>query len=177
MFQFKPSVKGDELTLSFKPHKLVYSNEIEKALKDKQTAELNNSTLRLLVDAEQSIEEVSGMKLLNSIIDLKMVENPDRDPTNANEVQFTYSVQSIQENDRIIIKIDFENPSAVSMTKNFDRLRVKLKKAPFEKAFIVFSGSGEPIPLPEKGDNSKIDTFIPVPLLPPKNETLVSQAN
>ena len=90
-----------------------------------------------------------------------MLPSPDRDPDDiGDKLGFRYSTFSIEDDNSIVIKIEFENPEDMSMEKNSDQLKLEIDRSEFEKAFIIMGTSNRIIELPA---DQKIDVSLDIP--------------
>lgn len=101
------------MVLSFAPHVLTVSDAIKSAL-DNGTSDSNDT------QSERKLSADLANELVNNLISLQIAPNPDR--PEEEQVKFNFRLKSVEGENKLVIKIDFENPSQVSMTPNFDRM-------------------------------------------------------
>ena len=85
------------------------------------------------------------------------------DPSRGDEKapKINYSIFQKEGGDNINIKINFDDPTSVSMGDSFDKLDIRINKKAFNKAFLVLNEDGAPIPLPA---GKLVKKTIPIPL-------------
>ena len=80
---------------------------------------------------------------------------------NIKKLKFKYSITSIENKNSIAFKIEFDNPTEVSMANNYDRLKIKINRKEFKKAFIIMGVDNKMIELPQ---DKYISSIINIPL-------------
>lgn len=66
-----------------------------------------------------------------------MIPDPSRDPDESKPIAFSYQVNSVDNNDTVHIKIDFDDPHDLSIYDSYDRLKLSVNRTAFKKAFLI----------------------------------------
>lgn len=100
-----------------------------------------------------------------------MKPNANRDADEGTgKLGFDYDVVSIENDNTVVIKVDFDSPEEISMDDGYDQIKVQIDRTEFKKAFIILGDSNRIIELPA---DEKINMTMNVPLQMPKEASLV----
>ena len=109
---------------------------------------------------------------MEQVFKVSVVPSSDRDPEDIGDLlDFTYESFTIENDNTIVIKINFENPTDISLTMFYDRLKISVDKSEFERAMIIVGTSKKMIEFP--ANETTIDTEILIPLQLPKEKEIL----
>lgn len=107
---------------------------------------------------------------MDDIFKLTILPSQKRDQSlTGSKLNFTYESFTIENENTIVIKVEFESPEDVSILDYTDRIKLSVNKTEFKKAILVLSNSNKIIEIPA---NENIERIVNIPVQLPTEKTL-----